>query len=170
MNMGLLVQDVMYGEKVHRILQEIDLFYAEISKQCATFGQVIDEIRDCPSFRNLRNEADRRVAFRIIIREMYFRYTSIDRETVLPVIIVHLLLLEQDSYLAGRRPKDVAGVAVSETVRWILIGHELGYLAFPDLQEEYKDILGKTYGNWIKERKSAEETIARGTSPSGCYF
>ncbi len=169
MNMGLLVQDVMYGEKVHRIIQEIDLFYAEICNEFTTYKQVIDEIKDCPSFRNLMNEVNRIVAYRIIIREMYFRYTSISRESIFPVIIIHLLLLGQEHLLNTTRPEALAQAAASEAVRWILIGHNLGYLSCPDLQDEYKEILGKTYKNWIKERKSSEETFARGTSPFGCY-
>ncbi|KKN81497.1 hypothetical protein LCGC14_0317560 [marine sediment metagenome] len=170
MNMGLLVQDVMYGEKVHRILQEIDLFHAEICDEYTPIKQVVIEIKDCPSFRNLMNEVNRIVAFRIIIREMYFRYTSVSRETIFPIIIVHLLLLRQEYLLETTRPEAVVQAAASETVRWILIGHELGYLSCPDLRAEYKETLGNTYKNWIKERKSAEETIARGTPPSGCYF
>lgn len=170
MNMGLLVQDIMYGEKVHKALQEIDLFHAELCNTSATTSQVISEIKDCPSFRQLKNEINRNVGFRIIIREMYFRYTSTDIETVFPVIIIHLLLLGQEYLLNTTRDEAVAQAAAGEAVRWILIGHELGYLSCPDLQDEFKEILGKTYKNWIKERKSADETIARGTSPSGCYF
>ena len=163
MNIGLLVQDVLYGEQVHKIICEIDMFHAEITKEFKNFKEVLDEIGDCPSFRNLLNEVDRRVAFRILIREMHFRYTSSSPESIFPIIITHLLLLGQERILQTPQIESVVSAAASEAIRWILIGHELEYFECHDLREQYRDMLGKTYNHWIAEWKSSDEAIARGS-------
>ena len=163
MNMGLLVQDVMYGVKVHEFLEKIDLFYAELTNEEWSIVKIAAEIKGCPSFRHLSHDVDRKVAFRIIIRELNFRFLSNFQEQLFPIAIVLLILLDQIRLLESRTLKQCVNVVASESMRWIMIGHELGYLDNSELQVMYKKDLGVTYNHWIADIKSAEEMIARGS-------